>query len=87
MKEKSKIRVTARVIDAGTCRYYKAGQSFSIGGFTPQGMCVSAYLAVIRDAQAMRYGARLPWEKDGKVLTRCPDPTGALWQLEKDESL
>jgi len=83
--KKTKIKVIAEIIDAGKCRYYKQGQSFTIGGFTPKGMCVSAYMAVIRDAQSMRYGAILPWEKDGKVLTRCPDPEGALWQLEKIE--
>lgn len=83
LDEKKKIKVIAKIIDAGTCRYYMQGQSFTIGGFTPKGMCVSAYMAVIRDAQAMRYGAKLPWEKDGKVLTRCPDPEGAMWQLEK----
>jgi len=82
---KSKIRVIAKIIDAGQCKHYREGQAFSIGGFTPKGMCVSAYMAVIRDAQAMRYGATLPWEKAGKILTRCPDPEGALWQLEKTE--
>ena len=51
--EKAKTKVIAKIIDAGKCRYYKQGQSFTIGGFTPKGMCVSAYLAVIRDAQAM----------------------------------
>ena len=50
---KSKIRVIAKIIDAGQCKHYKEGQAFSIGGFTPKGMCVSAYMAVIRDAQAM----------------------------------
>ena len=83
--EKTQIKIIAKIIDAGKCRYYKQGQSFTIGGFTPKGMCVSAYMAVIRDAQAMRYGAKMPWEKDGKILTRCPDPEGALWQLEKVE--
>ena len=66
--EKAKTKVIAKIIDAGKCRYYKQGQSFTIGGFTPKGMCVSAYMAVIRDAQAMRYGAKMPWEKTEKYL-------------------
>ena len=54
-----------QIIDAGQCKYYKEDQTFPIGGFTPKGMCVSAYMAVIHDSQAMRYGATLPWQKDG----------------------
>lgn len=79
--ENSKRKVIAKIVKSGQCKYYKDGQSFVIGGFTPSGMCVSAYMAVIRDAQAIRYGAVLPWQKDGKVLTHCPDPEGALWEL------
>lgn len=47
-EEKIRTKVIAKIVDAGKCRYYKQGQSFTIGGFTPQGMCVSAYMAVIQ---------------------------------------
>jgi len=83
---KNKVRVIARIVKSGQCRYYKDGQSFVIGGFTPAGMCSSAYLAVIRDAQAMRYGAVLPWQNDGKIRTHCPDPDGAVWELSLEQS-
>lgn len=59
-EEKTRTKVIAKIIDAGKCRYYMQDQSFTIGGFTPQGMCVIACMAVIRDAQAMIYGAKLP---------------------------
>ncbi len=76
-----KRKVVARVVEAGECPYYEAGREFVLGGFTPKGVCDSAYAVLSRDAQTMRCGGRLPWQKDGRVLTRCPDPTGALWEL------
>jgi uncharacterized repeat protein (TIGR04076 family) len=74
-------RVIARVVAPGHCPHYNEGQEFRQGGFTPKGVCDSAYVALSRDAQTMRCGGTLPWQKDGKVLTRCPDPDGALWAL------
>jgi uncharacterized repeat protein (TIGR04076 family) len=74
-------KVVAEIIDAGKCRFYKAGRKFILGGFTPAGLCHSAYMALAPDAQTMRFGGKIPWAKDGKVLTRCPDPEGVLWQL------
>jgi len=76
-----KRKVVARVVEADECPYYEAGREFVLGGFTPKGVCDSAYAVLSRDAQTMRCGGRLPWQKDGRVLTRCPDPTGALWEL------
>jgi len=76
-----KRRVVARVVDAGSCRYYRTGQEFVLTGFTPKGVCDSAYAVLSRDAQTMRCGGTIPWGKDGRVLTRCPDPEGALWEL------
>jgi len=78
-------KVIAEVIDAGYCRYYKKGRKFVLDGFTPAGLCDSAYTVLSRDAQTMRYGGKLPWEKNGVVLTHCPDPHGAVWQLRLAE--
>jgi len=75
-------QVIAEVIEPGQCRYFHKGQRFTLGGFTPAGLCASAYNVLSRDAQTMRYGGTLPWARQGKVLTRCPDPQGALWQLQ-----
>lgn len=79
-------RVLTTVIDPGKCRHYQKDRTFVLGGFTPKGVCDSAYAALSRDAQALRYGGTLPWQKDGRVLTRCPDPEGALWELRLDDS-
>ena len=74
-------KVIAEVLEPGDCRYYHEGQKFVLGFFTPAGLCDSAYAVLSRDAQTLRYGGKLPWEKNGVVLTRCPDPHGALWQF------
>lgn len=73
--------VIAEVVEPGHCRYFQPGQRFTLGGFTPAGLCASAYTALCGDAQTMRCGGTLPWAREGKVLTRCPDPQGVLWQL------
>jgi anaerobic sulfite reductase subunit C len=80
-------KVIAEVVDAGHCQYYKKGRKFVLGGFTPSGLCDGTYTVLSRDSQTMRYGAKLPWERNGVVLTRCPDPDGALWQLKIEEGL
>jgi dissimilatory sulfite reductase (desulfoviridin) alpha/beta subunit len=74
-------KIIATVVEPGACRYYRQGRQFLLSGFTPPGICDSAYAVLSRDAQTMAYGGALPWGKDGKVLTRCPDPGGALWAL------
>lgn len=78
-------KVLATVVDAGQCRYYRPGRSFVLAGFTPRGICDSAYAVLSRDVQTLAYGGRLPWQKDGRVRTRCPDPDGALWELYVDD--
>jgi dissimilatory sulfite reductase (desulfoviridin) alpha/beta subunit len=78
-------QVIARVVERGDCRYYDAGTEFTLTGFTPKGICDSAYAVLSRDAQTMRYGGALPWQRDGRVLTRCPDPAGATWELRMED--
>ena len=85
-ESKSKKRkVVARVVDPGHCRYYTEGQTFRLGGFTPKGVCDSAYAVLSRDAQTLRHGGHPPWADAGRILTRCPDPKGALWELCLEE--
>jgi len=81
----SRPKIIATVAAPGDCRYYKKGRSFVLGGFTPKGVCDSAYAALSRDAQTLRCGGQLPWQRNGRVLTRCPDPEGALWELRVEE--
>ena len=83
---KARRRVVASVRDAGQCRYYRAGREFVLNGFTPQGLCDSAYAALSRDAQTLAYGGSLPWVVGGVVTTRCPDPHGAIWELRVEDA-
>lgn len=46
-------KVIAGVVEPGQCEYYKAGRSFALNGFTPQGLCDSAYAVLSRDAQVL----------------------------------
>jgi uncharacterized repeat protein (TIGR04076 family) len=68
----------------GSCAYYKKGLTFQLTGFTPNGLCDSAYAVISRDALALRYGADLPWKKDNNTIhTHCPDPDGAVWEIKR----
>jgi len=81
---KSSYRIIATIVESGTCRFYKNGTSFELNGFTPKGVCDSAYAVLSRDAYALRYGADIPWQTgDDRLLTHCPDPTGATWELRR----
>ncbi len=42
-------RIVAKILDSGQCRYYRVGQEFILGGFTPNGLCDSAYAVLSRD--------------------------------------
>ena len=81
---KSKYKISAKVIKEGSCPYYKEGLTFQLTGFTPNGLCDSAYAVISRDALALRYGADLPWKKDDNTIhTHCPDPDGAVWEIKR----
>lgn len=80
-------KVIAKVLNPGQCRYYHAGQEFLLGGFTPKGLCDSAYVVLSRDAQTLAYGGTLPWQKAGAAQTHCPDPVGAVWELRVEPSV
>lgn len=80
----SSFKVVATVVEKGSCDYYKKGDSFPLTGFTPKGVCDCAYAVLSRDAQSLRYGARLPWQtSENTLLAHCPDPTGAVWELKR----
>lgn len=83
-KKRASFKVFATVVKQGSCNYYKEGDSFPLSGFTPKGLCDSAYAVLSRDSLALRYGANLPWQtSENTLLTHCPDPTGAVWELKR----
>lgn len=81
---RKRYKVVATVVKRGTCRYYREGTSFELSGFTPKGICDSAYAVLSRDAYALAYGAKIPWQTGpDTLLTHCPDPDGAVWELRR----
>jgi uncharacterized repeat protein (TIGR04076 family) len=56
--KKSKYKISAKLIKKGSCPYHKEGLTFQLTGFTPNGLCDSAYAVISRDALALRYGVQ-----------------------------
>ncbi|MFQ5965376.1 MAG: TIGR04076 family protein [Candidatus Scalinduaceae bacterium] len=82
--KRSKYKLSAKLIKRGCCPYYEEGTKYQLTGFTPDGLCDSAYAVISRDALALRYGADLPWMKDAHTVhTHCPDPDGAVWEIKR----
>ena len=82
--KKSKYKISAKLIKKGSCPYYEEGLTFQLTGFTPNGLCDSAYAVISRDTLALRYGADLPWKKDDDTIhTHCPDSVGAVWEIKR----
>ncbi len=54
--KKSKYKISAKLIKKGSCPYYEEGLTFQLTGFTPNGLCDSAYAVISRDELALRLG-------------------------------
>jgi len=68
--------VSVRVVSQqGTCgASHKVGDEWVIGGKTPEGICISAFNALLTDLRVLRFGGSFPWESDSDVSTiACPD--------------
>ena len=72
--------VIAKVISQkGTCEAgHKVGDEFVIGQSTPTGMCSWAFYTLFPFAEVLQYGGSFPWEKAGKAVIACPDPTNSV---------
>ena len=68
--------VVARIISQkGTCvAEHKVGDEWIIGSKTPDGICLSAFNALLPNARVLRFGGAFPWETDPDISTiACPD--------------
>jgi uncharacterized repeat protein (TIGR04076 family) len=72
--------IIARVISQkGTCEAgHKVGDEFVIGQSTPAGMCAWAFYTLFPFAEVLQFGGSFPWEKPGKTVIACPDPTNSV---------
>ena len=68
--------VVARVISQkGTCgAEHKVGDTWTIGSKTPEGICLSAFHALLPNVRVLRFGGAFPWGTNPDVTTvACPD--------------
>ena len=68
--------VVAKIVSQkGTCAAeHKVGDEWVIGRKTPEGMCLSAFQALLPNARVLMFGGAFPWETDPDVTTvACPD--------------
>lgn len=68
--------VAVRVLSQkGTCGAgHKVGDEWVISGHTPEGICLSAFNALLPAARVLMFGGAFPWSSDPDVATAaCPD--------------
>ena len=60
----------------GTCNSgHKVGREWVFNGKTPEGMCSSAFNAMLPELWTLMFGGTFPWSTDPDVTTiACPDP-------------
>ena len=63
------------VSQIGTCdNEHAVGEEWIVKQKTPEGICLSAFKALLPDLRALMYGGRLPWTDDPDVArVTCPD--------------
>ncbi|MBU0985083.1 MAG: TIGR04076 family protein [candidate division Zixibacteria bacterium] len=66
---------------------HKVGDQWTVGRYTPGGMCMGAYGALLQYVTTLRFGGSFPWEKDPDRGTFCcPDPKVVnVFRLERIE--
>ncbi len=59
----------------GTCGAgHKVGDEWTISGKTPEGICLSAFNALIPSLRVLMFGGSFPWSDDSDTATAaCPD--------------
>lgn len=78
----ARIKVTVVSVDAEhPCGAgYKPGDSFTVDGSSCLTLkdqtikCLELLHTVFPAVMTMGHGGRLPWEKEGKAMSACPDP-------------
>ena len=69
-------KVSIRVVSQkGTCALeHKVGDQWVVESKTPEGICLSAFNALLPSLRVLRYGGSFPWESDPEITTiACPD--------------
>jgi len=72
--------IIAKVISQkGKCEAgHKVGDEFIIGQTTTDGLCSWAFYTLFPFAEVLQYGGSFPWEKPGRAIVACPDPSNPV---------
>jgi len=80
-------KIIAKIISQkGHCEAgHKVGDEFVIDQKTTEGMCSWAFYTLFPFAEVLQYGGSFPWEKPGKAVVACPDPSNpVVFELRVD---
>ena len=71
--------VTIRIIEAkSSCSSgHRVGEEFRLEGYTPEGLCLTAFAGLLPMARILAAGGSLGPETD-RIVASCPDPKGGL---------
>jgi uncharacterized repeat protein (TIGR04076 family) len=53
---------------------HRVGDTWTVEGKTPAGMCLSAFNSLMPFLMHLRFDGDFPWEDRGEVTVCCPDP-------------
>ena len=79
--------IIAKVISQkGKCEAgHKVGDEFIIDQTTREGMCSWAFYTLFPFAEVLQYGGSFPWEKPGRAIVACPDPSNpVVFELRRE---
>lgn len=80
-----KMRATVVSIERPCALGHQVGDTWELSEFTPAGLCVWAYSALLTRIEALYFGATYPWQTDpDELLVACPDHLSAVvFKLER----
>ena len=75
-----KVVITVKDVKGYCSAGHKVGDVMEVEGLhiTKGRICSSAMVAIYPRIFAMRFGAKIPWAKNGKILAGCPDPENTV---------
>jgi uncharacterized repeat protein (TIGR04076 family) len=79
------VRATVISIERPCALGHQVGDTWELGEFTPGGMCVWAYSALLPRIEALYFGATYPWQDDpDEIMVACPDHLSeVVFRLER----
>lgn len=84
----SEIVITVKSQKGECARNHREGQCFRMSGVTPEGICVSAFAAMLPAIRVLMLGGVHPWSPDPDAeVVACPDPDNpVVFEVRRIES-